>query len=87
MPEKIETHPMQMHPRRPGVEARIPTVVSLRAYEVYSEIYRPQLAMVTGACRGGFSAGELITYLYARSFPKDEWERRVDEAFNGMVTS
>jgi hypothetical protein len=40
--------------------------------------------LVTGNCRGGFSAGELIAFLYARSFPKSEWRARVDEAFHGM---
>lgn len=43
----------------------------------------PQEAMVTGGCRGGFSTGELIAFLYARSFPKAEWSARVREAFNG----
>ena len=46
-------------------------------------ILAQQPAMVTGECRGGFSAGELIAFLYARSFPKTEWRARVDEAFKG----
>lgn len=37
-------------------------------------------------CRGGFGHGELIAYLFARSFPKDEWRQRVDMAFAGAVT-
>jgi hypothetical protein len=32
-------------------------------------------------CRGGFGLYELIAFLYARSFPKDEWEKRAEEAF------
>jgi hypothetical protein len=59
--------------------------VTLAAYEVYCHVYAPQPAMVTGECRGGFSAGELIAFLYARSFPKTEWRVRVDEAFKGSV--
>jgi len=55
----------------------------MAAYEVYSHIYGPQEAMVTGGCRGGFGTGELIAYLYARSFPKEQWRARVDEAFRG----
>lgn len=39
--------------------------------------------MVTGDCRGGFSTGELIAFLYAHSFPKEQWSERVDEAFRG----
>jgi len=54
------------------------------AYEVYCGIHGTQEAMVTGNCRGGFSAGELIAFLYARNFPRKEWSQRVDEAFRGM---
>lgn len=80
----ISTHPIQMH----GVRgAKAPQVVTMRAYEVYCHLYGKQEAMVTGWCRGGFSAGELIAFLYAHSFPKSEWEARVQEAFKGMVTS
>jgi hypothetical protein len=79
---KIATHPVQTHQSKYG-NARCPQVVTLRAYEVYCHVYAPQEAMVTGQCRGGFSTGELIAFLYARSFPKEEWRNRVDEAFRG----
>lgn len=62
----------------------MPTVVTMRAYEVYCHVYVPQEAMVTGGCRGGFSVGELLVFLYAHSFPKTEWRDKVDEAFRGM---
>ena len=80
---EVETHPVQTksHPR---LQAQCPKVVTMAAYEVYSHVFAPQEAMVTGGCRGGFSASELIAFLYARSFPKDEWKDRVDEAFRGM---
>jgi hypothetical protein len=58
--------------------------VYLKAYEVYSQVWGPQPAMVTGACRGGFSTGELIAFLYASSFPRQEWRERVDEALIGL---
>lgn len=58
----------------------LPKEVTLRAYEVYRSVFSDQLAMVTGSCRGGFGAGELIAFLYARSFPKEEWTMRVEEA-------
>lgn len=75
-----------VHPVQPSGQSgcRAPQVVTMCAYEVYCHIYRPQEAMVTGWCRGGFSTGELIGYLYAYSFPKEEWESRAREAFNGM---
>jgi hypothetical protein len=57
----------------------------MRAYEVYCEIFQPQEAMVTGDCRGGFSGGELIAFLYARSFPKAEWKERFNEALRGFA--
>lgn len=56
----------------------------MAAYEVYCAVYGPQEAMVTDGCRGGFSHGELITFLYARAFPRSEWTARVEEAFSGM---
>ena len=37
----------------------VPRSVSMRACEVYCNIYGPQEALVTGDCRGGFSVGEL----------------------------
>jgi hypothetical protein len=53
----------------------------MMAYEVYSHVYGPQQALIEGGCRGGFSAGELIAFLYARHFPKQEWRSRVDGVF------
>ena len=80
-----ETHPVQLrnHIGQRVDGGRVPKVVSLLAYEVYCAVYGPQEALVTGGCRGGFSAGELIAFLYARSFPRSEWPKRVAEAFDG----
>lgn len=79
----IETHPIQTH--RSGREVAVaPKVVTMRAYEVYCHVYGEQNALVTGNCRGGFSVGELVAFLYARSFPAIEWRARVEEAFRGM---
>lgn len=78
----IETHPVQNHVRTR--DARCPTTVTLRAYEVYCEVFRPQEALITGGCRGGFGVGELIAFLYAHSFPRAEWRDRFDEAMKGM---
>ena len=79
----VEPHPVQTRqPIHHG--ARVPTVVTMLAYEVYCAIYGPQQAIVTGDCRGGFGAGELIAFLYARNFPRSEWRQRVDEALTGM---
>lgn len=80
----IRVHPIQVN-RVPN--ACCPVVVTLRAYEVYSYVYGKQEALISGGCRGGFSAGELIAFLYAYGFPKEEWSQRCQEAFNGMVTS
>lgn len=85
MTEEIATHPVQTHQGFRREKARVRTEVTMRAYEVYCHVHSPQPAMVTGECRGGFGAGELIAFLYARSFPKDEWSKRVDEALRGMT--
>ncbi len=75
--------PVQAQPsnRRPATANR---AVVMRAYEVYCHVYGAQPAMITGGCRGGFGSGELIAFLYARSFPKEEWRDRVDEALKGL---
>ena len=78
-------HPVQNHADRYRHERpMLTTAVTLRAYEVYCHVYAPQEAMVTGDCRGGFSIGELLGFLYARAFPRAEWKQRVEEAFSGM---
>ena len=59
----------------------------MAAYEVYCHKWSPQPAMIDldgRGCRGGFGLGELTAFLYARSFPKEEWSARVDQAFKGM---
>jgi hypothetical protein len=58
----------------------VPSAIYMRAYEVYCEIFGPQVEIVTGNCRGGFGVLELIALLYARSFPKAEWRDRFREA-------
>lgn len=85
----IETHPVQVHSRRgqqtpDRPRSQAPVAVTMRAYEVYCHLYGPQEALVTGWCRGGFGVGELVAFLYARSFPKEEWRVRVDEAFRSL---
>lgn len=81
---QVETHPVQTPGRHGGPRAKLTTAVTLRAYEVYCHMYGAQAALIEGTCRGGFSTGELIAFLYAHSFPMAEWRRRVDEAFKGM---
>lgn len=77
----MDLHPVQTIDHKGG---KLRTEVTLRAYEVYCHVYSPQEAMITGHCRGGFGTGELIAFLYARSFPKQEWRNRVEEALRGM---
>lgn len=81
----VPTHPVQVRPyHRVGASGKAPQKVTLAAYEVYCHVYGPQEAMVTGGCRGGFSTGEIIAMLYARSFPKAEWSARLDEGLTGL---
>lgn len=83
MSSEIEVHPVQTTQSRDHA-AKCPKSVTMAAYEVYCHVFGPQEAMVTGSCRGGFGTGELIAFLYARAFPKNEWSSRVDEALRGM---
>lgn len=78
---EVKTHPVQ----RSDAPHHVPQVVTMRAYEVYSKVFAPQQALVTGDCRGGFGVGELIAFLYARSFPPAEWDARFHEALTGMT--
>lgn len=76
------THPVQTMCCHQG--GKVAQVVTLRAYEVYKHIHGAQEALITGGCRGGFSEGELIAFLYAASFPRTEWKARAAEALRGM---
>lgn len=79
------THPVQKSIGR--AQSRVSTKVTGAAYEVYCELYGEQPAMMDDlgrGCRGGFSTGELLAFLYARRFPRSEWRARVAEAFDGM---
>ena len=82
--DDVVLHPVQK-PLAVREQSYINSRVTLAAYEVYSHVFAPQPAMVTGGCRGGFSTGELICFLYASKFPKSEWKRRFHEAMEGMV--
>lgn len=84
MEPEPEVHPVQTKRGGGHPDGQAPTVVTLRAYEVYAHIHHPQPAMITGGCRGGFGAGEIIAFLYAHTFPKAEWDARVKEALRGM---
>jgi len=84
MIEEVETHPVQLKLRSQTASGKLHKLVTLKAYEVYCHLYGEQEAMITNGCRGGFGLDEIIAFLYAHTFPKSEWENRVDEAFIGM---
>ena len=84
-----EFHPVQIETGWGHRDPKLPSEVTLRAYEVYSHVFGAQPAMIDLAgrnCRGGFGVGELLAFLYARSFPKEEWRKRVDEALRRPQT-
>ena len=83
MSDDVKTFPLQVETNRSG-SGTVPVVVAMRAYDVYCALYGPQEALVTGWCRGGFGAGELIGFLYAHSFPREEWCMRFNEAITGL---
>ncbi len=71
-------HPIQFH----NPPREVPEAVALRSYEVYCALYGEQAAMVDAqrGFRGGFSISEHLGFLYAHSFPKEEWLARFEEA-------
>lgn len=83
-PEGERLMPIQIHTQRAAREGgRLRESVYMAAYEVYAHVHRPQPAMIEGDCRGGFSIGEIVAFLYARAFPRSEWRDRVEEALRG----
>ncbi len=80
----MKQFPIQNTYRLQREKLTVPEPVYMAAYEVYCHIYTPQEALITGHCRGGFGLGELVAYLYARHFPREEWQDRADEAFKGQ---
>ena len=66
-------------------QAKVWEPIYRAAYEVYSAVYGQQQDMIEGGCRGGFSTGELIVFLYARTFPKQQWRDCVESCFNGGI--
>lgn len=76
--------PIQRSRLLPREQAVVSKDIYMAAYEVYCHLYSPQEALITGGCRGGFGIGELVAFLYAKSFPKELWEAKVNEAFDGM---
>ena len=84
--KKRETAPVQTHHARYGREdtATIPWDMHMLAYEVYCHVYSPQKAITEDWCRGGFGMQELVAFLFARNFPKEEWRDRVDACYGHM---
>lgn len=80
MSGEVIFHPLQQQER--GLDS-LHESVALMAYEVYRHVYGEQKALidVERGCRGGFGPGEVIAFLYARNFPKDQWRDRVEQAF------
>jgi hypothetical protein len=79
-----ELHPVQRPHGHPGKPLLVSKEIALAAYEVYCHCYGEQDALITGGCRGGLGVNEAIAFLYAKSFPVNEWKTRVKEAFAGM---
>jgi len=76
--------PIQQSPEFRREQLTVPEPVYMAAYEVYCHVYSPQKALIEGWCRGGLGIGELVSFLYARKFPKEEWRDKVNEATKGM---
>ena len=70
----------KMPVQKNSAPSSVPIEVYLRAYEVYCEVFGAQEAIITGNCRGGFGIQEIISLLYARSFPREQWKTKFKEA-------
>lgn len=74
----MELFPIQT---KDGKGGKIAESVYRRAYEVYSAVYGAQEELLVNGCRCGFSTCELIAFLYAYPFPKEQWFRKINEVF------
>lgn len=81
----MTTHPVQTHYVRDG--GRVSEHVTKLAYEVYVTQGGAGQSLERLNERGGFGVGELIAFLYARNFPKEQWNARCREAFHEMKLS
>lgn len=80
--EMPETYPIQIQRLRVGRDTAPKCVVEC-AFEVYDYVYGGQTLERIHE-RGGFHVGELLAFLYARSFSKEEWRARVFEALHSI---
>ena len=76
--------PVQGGNRHNGGQGKVNEAVYMRAYEVYRYCFGEQKAIIEGHCRGGFGKGDLVAFLYAFGFPREQWRVKVDEALKGM---
>lgn len=74
-------HPIQLPY---GKRGRIAAEVTERAYEVYAYLYGGAQTLERLNERGGFHISELLTLLYLRTFPKNEWRLRDRTCGKGM---
>lgn len=72
-------HPVQWDSRQSERYAKLPPEVTGKAYEVYHLLYPGQTLERINE-RGGLGIMEIVAFLYAHTFPPQEWPRRVDEA-------
>lgn len=85
--DEVRLFPIQAHLLPARESGKVPEPVYMLAYAVYKHIYGEQHAVIDlegRDCRGGFSTGELVAFLYAAAFPHEIWRQKVDEAFRGM---
>jgi len=88
-PSEPRLFPIQASVHHPGCrfQGLAPEAVYMAAYEVYVHLYGEQRAMIDlegHGCSGGWGTGEMVAFLYARAFPREQWRARVDEAFRGL---
>jgi len=76
----VKLSPLQVH----DTPKRVDRILTERAYQVYDHLW-PGQPLDRMDQRGGLSIGELIAFLYARSFPTDQWRARVDEAIRAIA--
>lgn len=75
----VRFHPVQWGSRHAQQYQELPADVVGKAYEVYHKLYPGQTLERLNE-RGGFGIIEIVAFLYAHTFPPQEWNARVAEA-------
>jgi hypothetical protein len=82
----VQFHPVHM-PDNLTLGRFVSAALTERAFEIHVFMHGSEPSLKSINRRGGLSYPQLIAYLYAYGFPREECFDRVQEALNGVVVN